>query len=144
MKRSQFDTSAITCLLLGLGALTSCRAISSAANEADQQPHLFVIYVDRVVNRGSVEHLYGFIDVSGKIIIEPMFAEAQLFHDGLSLVSIRIGEDYREGYIDRKGKLKLILPDEIMWAGNFLNDRAVVNIGAGLNAQCASHYATSQ
>ena len=44
---------------------------------------------------------YGFIDKSGKVVIEPQFDDADLFSEGLVLVE----KDGKWGFIDKSGKV---------------------------------------
>lgn len=100
-------------LLLGFFiAFTSCNENSSNNNnsysnntnsngnnsitEADT-PELFLI---------EKNDKYGYIDRTGKIIIEPQFEEAHLFHEGLAYVQILGNNDkLKEYYIDKTGKI---------------------------------------
>ena len=56
-------------------------------------PNLYRIWVDRKV---------GFIDRSGRVVIEPQFTWAYEFSEGLCQVNL---PDKKEGYIDTSGKL---------------------------------------
>jgi len=69
-------------------------AISCLAQESDP---LFVVIVN---------NKRGFIDKTGKIVIEPQFQGAGDFSEGLASVAISDG-GYKEGYIDRTGKIVL-------------------------------------
>ncbi len=44
---------------------------------------------------------WGFIDKTGKVVIEPQFDDAWLFREG-GLASVKIGD--KHGYIDKTGK----------------------------------------
>lgn len=50
-----------------------------------------------------IEGKFQYIDLEGKIIINPQFARATLFHDGLALVATK-SEKSLLGYIDEEGK----------------------------------------
>jgi WG containing repeat len=65
----------------------------------------------------------GYIDRTGKIIIEPKFEIADNFSEGLALV--KIGEKF--GYIDRTGKI--VISPEFDRADNFSEGLAPVEIG---------------
>ncbi len=69
-------------------------AISCLAQESDP---LFVVIVN---------NKRGFIDKTGKIVIEPQFQGAGDFSEGLASVAISDG-GYKEGYVDRTGKIVL-------------------------------------
>ena len=100
-----------------------CFALSSfcLAQHLDNSSHLFPI----------VEHgKLGFINVSGRKVIEPQFdfsldsyLDYPVFSDGLA--AIKIGEKW--GYIDTLGNV--VIPAEFDFAGNFNNGFAEVNIG---------------
>ena len=47
---------------------------------------------------------YGYIDKSGKIVINPQFEQASNFYEGLA--SVRMGN--RWGYVDKNGKIVMI------------------------------------
>ncbi|NJL23476.1 MAG: WG repeat-containing protein [Leptolyngbyaceae cyanobacterium SM1_3_5] len=48
-----------------------------------------------------VSDLYGYIDQSGKIVVDPQYASANSYSQGLAV--IRTGRGY--GYLDRAGQL---------------------------------------
>lgn len=50
-----------------------------------------------------IEGKFQYIDLEGKIVINPQFARATLFHDGLALVATK-SEKSLLGYIDEEGK----------------------------------------
>lgn len=49
------------------------------------------------------EWLWGYVDRSGKVAIPARFQFAGLFKNGIAPVTIRRGDDYFEGYIDKAG-----------------------------------------
>lgn len=57
----------------------------------------------------SVEGIWGFIDATGKVVIEPQFHKVSNFSEGLACVTV-VGEDelfpdkFEEGFIDETGK----------------------------------------
>jgi predicted helicase len=53
---------------------------------------------------GKKENKWGYIDKSGKMAIEPQFAEAKGFSDGLAGVRIGNADEGKWGFIDTKGK----------------------------------------
>lgn len=60
-----------------------------------------------------IKNLWGFIDMTGKIIIKPTYLEVRDFHDGLAAVKTSEGW----GYIDRKNSL--VIPNHFELAGDF-------------------------
>ncbi len=50
--------------------------------------------------------LYGYFDLNGKIIINPQFAYASTFNDGLALIKTT-GNEGKYGYIEENGKFKI-------------------------------------
>lgn len=73
---------------LWLGSFTSCNITTS------KKTGLFPVMVGKE---------YEYIDRNGKIIINPQFAEASCFRDGIALVKSS-GDKGQWGYIDEKGK----------------------------------------
>lgn len=66
----------------------------------------------------------GFIDRTGKVVIQPQFAQARAFAEGLALVKVggtRTGSGPirggKWGYIDQTGKF--VIPAQFEWAGDF-------------------------
>ena len=61
-----------------------------------------------------VGDLWGFIDSTGKMVIEPQFPYAGNLHEGLALVK----KDGKFGYTDRSGRM-VISPSSIVicWSG---------------------------
>jgi hypothetical protein len=49
------------------------------------------------------QELWGYVDLSGKMIIKPQYKKASVFSEGLA--AVMMGEDW--GYIDRQGELKI-------------------------------------
>jgi len=65
--------------------------------------------------------LFGYMDNTGKIISEPVYLEATSFKDGLACVI----KDNKSYIIDRNGKIKTQLDDDIEIIGNFYDDLAL-------------------
>jgi len=94
-------------LLICLTVLFACdsaqmqeKQIKETQSEKTSQPNnLFVVMVNKK---------YGFIDRTGKIVIEPQFEFANDFVEGLSLVGIR-NDELKSGYIDETGKIVISL-----------------------------------
>lgn len=63
----------------------------------------------------------GYIDTTGRVIIEPQFDKAEAFSDGLAKVIV----DGKKGYIDKTGKFAI--PPRFMDAGPFSEGRAAVS-----------------
>jgi hypothetical protein len=74
-------------------SIYSCKNIEESINKIELIP----------VKIGNV---YGFINHEGKIEINPQFANASIFHDGLALVQTN-GQDKKWGYIEKDGKYKI-------------------------------------
>jgi hypothetical protein len=68
----------------------------------------------------------GYIDRTGKIVIEPKWAGANNFSEGLAVVAVD-SPGYKEGYIDATGKL--VIAATFDDAGDFENGLALVGIG---------------
>lgn len=82
----------LTSIVVFLGLLVSASLIGKAQDE--KQKRLFVVIVN---------DKRGYIDNTGKIVIEPQFAGAGDFSEGLAVVAT--GRNRRdEGYIDETGK----------------------------------------
>ncbi|MDZ8069153.1 MAG: WG repeat-containing protein [Nostoc sp. DedQUE08] len=67
---------------------------------------------------------YGYINKTGKVIIQPQFDKAWQFYQGLALV--KIGSEFSYGYINKIGQL-IILP-QFKFASNFYEGLAEVLI----------------
>src|SRR5262245_41153462 len=67
---------------------------------------------------------WGYIDRSGKIVIEPRFREADEFSEGLAAVELT----GRWGFIDASGKV--VVEPQYSWANRFSEGLARVRIGA--------------
>lgn len=70
----------------------------------------------------SSKGLWGFIDKTGAMVIEPQFEAAGPFSQGLALV--RIGDKY--GFIDREGKYAIPLQNKYLYGPPFYGDFAAV------------------
>ena len=53
---------------------------------------------------GGGDHVWGFIDTSGQMVIEPKYRSVQSFQEGLAAV---LGDDRQWSYIDRTGKVAI-------------------------------------
>jgi serine/threonine protein kinase len=65
---------------------------------------------------------YGYIDQTGRVVIQPQFDSADDFFEGMAV--IRIGKKY--GFIDKKGEL--LIPPQFDFTLNFSEGLAMVNI----------------
>jgi hypothetical protein len=75
----------------------------------------------------------GFIDRTGKIQIEPQFADAEIFAEVLARVSVAVDSEsfsFREGFIDSTGGL--IIPARFSEAYNFSENLALARGDNGL------------
>lgn len=89
--------------------------------------------VDDNLYRIMVGEKYGFMDASGKIVIEPQFDDAnELFSEGVCFVKT----ENRRGLIDKTGVFIVVLPDTVEYVGEFKGglsrasngmDRGVIN-----------------
>ncbi len=68
----------------------------------------------------------GFIDRSGRIVIEPQFRGANNFSEGRAVVAVS-NPDYKEGYIDESGKI--VIEPKFDAARDFSEGLAAVAIG---------------
>jgi hypothetical protein len=66
---------------------------------------------------------FGFIDLSGTIVIQPRFDYVDCFSDGLAAVQVK----GKWGFIDRTGKL--VIPANFDFAFGFSEDLALVKVG---------------
>ncbi len=57
----------------------------------------------------------GFIDQTGKWIIQPRFADAQEFSEGLAAVSVKIKGEKKYGFIDETGKMAIKPQFHTIW-----------------------------
>lgn len=91
----------------------------SAIQDADVLSSRFVIGVPY---RGAVR--YGWVDRWGRVVIEPRFAYADRFSEGLAVAAEKKG---RFGYVDRDGQYAI--PAEYSGAARFCENLARVEIG---------------
>jgi len=52
----------------------------------------------------SFEGKWGYIDQSGKFVINPQFEDAEFFRGGLARVTVGKGSEKKQGYVDMNGK----------------------------------------
>lgn len=74
-------------------------------------------------NDGAVHELYGYVDNTGRNVIQPRFIAARGFSDGLAAVM----EGEKWGYIDRSGSF--VIPPQYVKVGDFVDGVAPVMIG---------------
>ena len=67
-------------------------------------------YEWRTLYRFEKDGLWGYRDDAGNVIIEPQFAFARNFHEGLAFVSKELHSPEFRGYIDLSGELVIPLP----------------------------------
>lgn len=83
----------------------------------NQPSELFPIYKDRK---------WGYIDNTGKVVIEPKFDEAREFVDGLAIV--KMGGRY--GYVDTTGQIAIDVPfDSVSTIHQFSEGLALIHVG---------------
>jgi hypothetical protein len=70
---------------------------------------------------------WGFMDRTGRVVIDPQFADVSDFFDGLAKVVVRVGKDYKSCFIDENGKVAI--PCAFDSAGDFSEGLAPVRIG---------------
>lgn len=76
---------------------------------------------------------YGFIDKTGKFIVEPVYYSASEFKDGLALVRVKKDSgELRYGYIDRTGKF--VIEPIYIYASEFSEGLAAVQLSKKLAA----------
>jgi len=68
---------------------------------------------------------YGFIDKSGKVVIEPQFDDVGGFCEGLAAV----GKDGKLGFIDKNGKM--VIEQKFDWVGDFCEGVSVTSFSFG-------------
>jgi hypothetical protein len=88
---TQFAIASLVCA----SCLAFCAASTNVQVKQSHSDGLFVIIVN---------DKRGYIDRTGKVLIEPQFQGANKFSEGLAVVTVG-GVGYKEGYIDRTGKL---------------------------------------
>jgi len=73
---------------------------------------------------------FGYIDKTGKVVIQPQFGFAMSFHEGLAAVKTGSLSDFESGwgYIDKTGKI--IIPLKFLLASEFSEGLAAVTVGS--------------
>src|SRR5262249_47671462 len=80
----------------------------------------------------SLNGKYGYIDKTGKMVIEPKFSGAGEFHEELASVCTGTGEVCKYGYIDRSGNI--IIEPRFDYANPFSGGLAIVEIDFAFEA----------
>lgn len=97
--------------ILGLYAFSICQcALTHAPVLASDQP----------------EYRWGFIDKTGKMVMEPQFEDAGPFSQGLAMVQKKVDGNWRYGFINPEGKT--VIDFEYEDAGTFSEGLAPVRI----------------
>lgn len=68
---------------------------------------------------------YGYMDKSGRVVVEPQFSYAGHFSEGLAWVGVLQGREWLYGFIDKTGKL-VIEPQFVYQPGDFVEGMAKV------------------
>lgn len=71
--------------------------------------------------------LWGYATRARKIVIPLQFADAELFSEGLAVVTVKQAKGYARGYIDPTGKL--VIPAQYQYADAFEGGLAPVSVG---------------
>jgi hypothetical protein len=71
------------------------------------------------------ERKYGYMDKTGRVVIEPQFFYAGHFSEGLAWVSVLQGREWLYGFIDKTGKV-VIEPQFVYQPGDFVDGLAKV------------------
>lgn len=94
---------------------------------------LIIILTVLVFNIAYGKEKYGYIDRTGKEVIEPKYEFAEYFSDGMAVIGKKVKEDgverFKYGYIDKSGKE--ITGYIYSYAGNFSDSVACVMAGNG-------------
>ena len=96
--RLRWFASPIAICIVGAGALLGCLAATAQSTQEEEYPRLFTIYGE---DGGT-----GFIDASGKTVVEPRFQGAGFWAEGLCAIR----EDRKWGFIDVTGGKVVIEP----------------------------------
>ena len=70
---------------------------------------------------------WGFMDRTGKTVIQPQFSDVNDFFDGLANVVVPVGNDYKSCFIDETGKT--VIPCVFDRVGNFSEGLAPARVG---------------
>src|SRR5204863_7789187 len=65
----------------------------------------------------------GFIDRTGKVVIEPRYAEARVYSEGLA--AVKVGDKW--GFIDTAGRM--VIEPQFDFAAPFFDGLALVHVG---------------
>jgi hypothetical protein len=101
--------------LLGFVLIAVLGAVSECYGQADKHSGLYLIFS---------EGRSGYMDRTGRVVIEPRFEFAQDFSEGLAVV----GFEGKFGYIDTTGKVAI--PPTFDFASDFSEGLAAVKVGS--------------
>ena len=91
----------VFCLIFLFTGVVVYHFADKDSNESQTHNSEFGQVASRNLFRISVNNLWGYIDINGKVIIEPRFLDAGDFHEGCSIVLL----EKHWGCIDKTGKL---------------------------------------
>lgn len=72
-------------------------------------------------------YFWGFIDKTGKVVINTKFVHVSEFRDGIAVAAIPIMSEWKYGFIDRSGNW--VIRPQFDWAGQFSEGLARVFVG---------------
>src|SRR6516225_80814 len=114
-----------TAVLLMCAVLWSCSSKpQNVAAKGDNKPGPAMETKKAELFPVRVKGKYGYIDKTGKMVIQPTYAGAQRFSDGLAAVQLQPPPAGKVGYIDETGKM--VIPPQFETADPFSEGRAPV------------------
>lgn len=78
------------------------------------------VYVGKTMDKKG-KHMFGYVDSTGKVVIEAKFERARAFHNGIAAVQV----DGKMGFINKKGEW--VIPPTYDFIGDFQFDTALFN-----------------
>ena len=71
-----------------------------------------------------IDEKWGYMNVQGELVIDPVFIDAGTFSGGLAPVAVRVGDETKFGYIDLKGNFAI--KPQFVYATEFVDGVAAV------------------